>query len=280
MNGTGTDWIALLALLGGRWAEAYLVDLARYLIGVGIVVMVLAGPARRFSALHRIQQRRATARDRRRELARSLATVAVYATVALFTIEAIDRGWTRLYADAALHGWPWLLASVPLLLVAHDAYFYWAHRLMHQPRWFARMHRVHHLSRTPTPWAAYSFASGEALVMTLFVPAMLMLMPLHPGPLFVFLAIMILRNAMGHCGVEFHPVGWVDSPFDALTTVTHHDLHHQKFDGNYGLYFTWWDRWMGTELPGYKDAFRAAATPHDATTGTLAARSADAEVTS
>lgn len=97
--------------------------------------------------------------------------------------------------------------------------------------------------------------------MTIFVPVVMALIPLHPVALFVFLSIMIIRNAMGHSGVEFHPIGWVDSPLDALTTVTHHDLHHQKFHGNFGLYFTWWDRWMGTELPGYKAAFRSAATP-------------------
>jgi sterol desaturase/sphingolipid hydroxylase (fatty acid hydroxylase superfamily) len=102
--------------------------------------------------------------------------------------------------------------------------------------------------------------------MTLFVPMAMALLPLHPVALFVFLAIMIIRNAMGHSGVEFHPIGWVDSPLDALTTVTHHDLHHQKLHGNYGLYFTWWDRWMGTELSGYKAAFRRAAIPAEAVT--------------
>ncbi|MBB3167458.1 sterol desaturase family protein [Simiduia aestuariiviva] len=50
---------------------------------------------------------------------------------------------------------------------------------------------------------------------------------------------------------------------DALTTPTHYDLHHQKFNGNYGLYFTWWDRWMGTEFPGYKADFKRAATAEE-----------------
>ena len=63
---------------------------------------------------------------------------------------------------------------------------------------------------------------------------------------------------MGHSGVEFHPRQWVDTPLDLMTTTTHHDMHHQKFNGNYGLYFTWWDRWMGTEFPGYKVAFQQA----------------------
>jgi sterol desaturase/sphingolipid hydroxylase (fatty acid hydroxylase superfamily) len=31
-----------------------------------------------------------------------------------------------------------------------------------------------------------------------------------------------------------------------LTTVTHHDLHHERAGGNYGFYFTFWDRTCGT----------------------------------
>jgi sterol desaturase/sphingolipid hydroxylase (fatty acid hydroxylase superfamily) len=42
-----------------------------------------------------------------------------------------------------------------------------------------------------------------------------------------------------------------------LTTTTHHDLHHNgSFNHNYGLYFTWWDRLMGTEHPCYREIFR------------------------
>jgi hypothetical protein len=46
---------------------------------------------------------------------------------------------------------------------------------------------------------------------------------------------------------------------DWLTTTTHHDLHHAQPDSNFGLYFTWWDRWMGTENPGLQAAFARAA---------------------
>ncbi len=95
--------------------------------------------------------------------------------------------------------------------------------------------------------------------MALFLPLFGLVFPLHETVLFLFLAIMIVRNAMGHSGVEFHPRWWVDSPLDIFTTVTHHDLHHQRTHGNYSLYFTWWDRWMGTEFTDYKDRFREVA---------------------
>jgi lathosterol oxidase len=243
---------------GKIWITVFSLDTLRYLIGAGLVSVVLYGLLGSWSAGRRIQQRRASAADIRREISYSLLTTAVYATVALFTIEAVQRGWMQTYSLVAEQGWWYTLLSLPLLLVLHDAYFYWAHRLMHHPRIFRWAHRVHHLSRTPTPWAAYSFAPAEALVMALFMPAMLALIPLHGVVVFVFLSIMIVRNAMGHSGVEFHPRQWVDTPLDLMTSTTHHDMHHQKFNGNYGLYFTWWDRWMGTEFPDYKEAFHQA----------------------
>ena len=53
------------------------------------------------------------------------------------------------------------LMLLAAMILAHDAYFYWAHRAMHHRRLFALFHRTHHLSRTPTPWAACASASAE-----------------------------------------------------------------------------------------------------------------------
>lgn len=47
--------------------------------------------------------------------------------------------------------------------------------------------------------------------------------------------------------------------FGWWNTTTHHDLHHQRGRSNYGLYFTWWDRWMGTEHPDYQAEVAAFA---------------------
>jgi sterol desaturase/sphingolipid hydroxylase (fatty acid hydroxylase superfamily) len=32
-------------------------------------------------------------------------------------------------------------------------------------------------------------------------------------------------------------------------------MHHEQFNGNYGLYFTFWDKWMKTEIKDYEDRF-------------------------
>ena len=146
------------------------------------------------------------------------------------------------------------MGTIALLLVLQDAYFYWTHRAMHHRRLFRAVHHVHHLSRTPSPWAAYAFAPAEALVHAAFVPLVTLVVPVHELALFAFLAIMIARNVLGHLGVELLPagalrrIGW-------STTTTHHALHHHRPHGNYGLYFTWWDRLCGTTDPSYEATF-------------------------
>lgn len=245
------------------WLKVYFFDGARYLFGAGIVSFVLLVVFRRFSATRKIQQRSAQAKDIRREIFYSALSVGVYATVALVTIELERAGFLHYYSDWQQYPLLYNLLSLPLILVLHDAYFYWAHRLMHHRRLFRVFHLAHHKSHTPTPWAAYAFAPGEAFVMALFVPVTAFFMPVHVVVLGAFLAIMIVRNAMGHSGIEFHPKSWVDGPWDFLNSVTHHDLHHQRARGNYGLYFTWWDRWMGTEFGDYKQRFREAVGQDD-----------------
>ena len=241
------------------WFMVWGFDTARYLFGAGSVALVLYVLFSGFSRRYRIQDRRASRGDIRREITYSLLTTAVYALVAIFTVQLERAGYIRHYGDIAAFPLWYAILSLPLILVLHDAYFYWVHRFMHWRPVFRLMHLTHHRSRTPTSWAAYAFAPGEAFLMALFVPIYAALFPIHGGVMFLFLTIMILRNAMGHSGVEFHPRWWVDSPLDIFTTVTHHDLHHQRARGNYGLYFTWWDRWMGTEFDDYKARFREAA---------------------
>ena len=173
-------------------------------------------------------------------------------------VVGMRHGWLTLYTDFKEVGPLYLVLSLAIMLVAHDTYFYWTHRAMHHPRLFRLFHRHHHLSRTPTPWAAYSFSLPEAIVHGAFVPLFVALVPMHAVGLFAFGVVQIVRNVMGHAGTELHPavfgpghwLGWNN-------TTTHHDLHHQTGRHNYGLYFRWWDKLMGTEHPDYRRKFAA-----------------------
>jgi len=127
---------------------------------------------------------------------------------------------------------------------------------MHARRLFRPVHLVHHLSTNPTPWAAYAFAPAEALVQAAYVPLVALILPFHPVALGIFLAFMILRNVLGHLGLELFPRDFVRSRFWRWsTTTTHHAMHHRHMNANYGLYFTFWDRIMGTQAADYEETF-------------------------
>ncbi|MBA4052611.1 MAG: sterol desaturase family protein, partial [Erythrobacter sp.] len=115
---------------------------------------------RGFAERRRIQQgRRATRADYTRELLSSMRTVVVYAVVTLAILVGRETGVILLsIKDAPL----WTIAwQFVLIVIAHDAWFYWAHRAMHHKRLFRATHLHHHKSRTPTPWTAYSFTMTE-----------------------------------------------------------------------------------------------------------------------
>lgn len=228
------------------------IDFLRYLLGAGLVWLLVNVLLRRRLAGRRILDGAPRPGQVRREFVYSLSTVLIFASTGMLLWLFAATGRVRIYSDVAELGWAWWWASLALIIVAHDAWFYWTHRLLHARRWFGAVHGRHHASVHPTPWAAYAFHPIEALVQAAFLPLYVAVVPTHDAAIAVFLIHMILRNAMGHSSHELMPWRW--TPRGALrwiTPVTHHHFHHAHNRGNYGLYFTWWDRWCGTEDADY-----------------------------
>lgn len=244
--------------IGDRWVRDALGNFGAYAITTGLFVILIWGirPAKLMA--RKIQARSATLADVRREILYSIQTVMVFATIGLLGYTLVTNGLTQLYFDIGDYGWLWLALSLPIMLVMHDTWFYWTHRMMHHPKLFRTFHWTHHKSRTPTPFTAFSFDAPEAASHALFTTVYMVLFPMHPLIGISFTVVMIIRNVMGHAGHELHPKGWVDNKWLSwINTTTHHDLHHTRGTTNYGLYFTWWDKLMGTEHPEYKETFRA-----------------------
>jgi len=252
----------MLDLALDLWPRIYASDLLRYLVAAGGLAAVLAfarGRWQRWLVDRRIQPRTPGLADRGREVVGSLATVVIFSLVGTALALGGASGALSIY-DGAAPTWR-LIGELVVLILAHDAYFYWLHRAMHRRVLFRVAHHFHHRSRTPTPWAAYAFAPLEALLEAAFLPLLALLMPLHELVLFAFTSHMIVRNVLGHAGVELFPRGWLDSPWTSwITTTTHHDLHHACGRWNYGLYFRFWDRLCGTEHPDYEARFRRHST--------------------
>jgi sterol desaturase/sphingolipid hydroxylase (fatty acid hydroxylase superfamily) len=236
------------------WPALLTIDLSRYLIAacaLFIVLAIFAGPL----AVRRIQSRKATGADMRREIAYSISSALIFSLIGFGVYAGSQHGLFKIYGGDLPGGGRLLLEFVAIVLL-HDAYFYWAHRAMHTPLLFRRVHRAHHKSRTPTPWAAYAFSPAEAVLEAGILPVATLLLPMHEITVFFFMTHMIFRNVVGHAGIELFPNWWLRTPWlRAITTTIHHDLHHSQSGHNFGLYFTWWDRWMNTEHPQYAVRF-------------------------
>lgn len=241
------------------WPTILAMDVSRYLVAAGLVVIVLsvfAGPL----TSRRIQSRKPGSKDIRREIAFSLMTAVLFSLVGFSVWLGSQHGFFRIYPG--IPGGVRLVAEFVTMVLLHDTYFYWAHRAMHTRRVFRRVHRLHHKSRTPTAWAAYAFAPPEAVIEAAILPLAASVLPLHEVTVLLFVTHMIVRNAIGHAGVELFPRWWLRAPvLKWITTTTHHDLHHSHGGYNFGLYFTWWDRWMNTEHPEYAERFAKLTAP-------------------
>lgn len=202
----------------------------------------------------RIQEvERASVHHFKHDLLHSTSTFMVFAILDVVLVYLQSKGYTKLYYDVNQYGWIWMVVSLGLLLILNDAFFYWSHRAMHHPRLYKFFHRVHHESTDPSPLTAFAFHPSEAVVEAGMAFILPFVMPLHLGVILTWQVLDMLNNVLGHLGYEVYPKGWTKAPIlRHITTSTHHNMHHQQFNGNYALYFTWWDKWMGTQFNDYE----------------------------
>lgn len=190
------------------------------------------------------------------EIIYSLLTFGIFSLIGVLISFLNKSGFTFIYHDIQQYGWIYFFVSIFIMLILHDTYFYWTHRLMHHPILFRHVHLVHHLSVNPTPWAAFLFHPFEAVIESGILLVIVFVMPAHPLAIFFFLLIMTLINVLGHLGYELYPKKFLNHPIRRLNnTSVHHNMHHRFFNCNYGLYFNGWDRLMGTNHPEYTSTF-------------------------
>ncbi|MCX6313980.1 MAG: sterol desaturase family protein [Sphingobacteriales bacterium] len=247
------------------WAQAVFVFVfssIRYILIAGIAFLFFYILFTRQKKFIKIQQRWPTNADYKREIIYSVMSFLMFAITPLILNNSVVKPYTTIYKDIHQHGMVYFWLVFPLMLIVHDAYFYWAHRLMHLPRLFNFFHVLHHKSTNPSPWASFAFQPTEAFMESAIVYVFAFSFPIHFIHLFSFLIFMTIYNVYGHLGFEIFPRGfnrhWF---FKWFNTSVNHNMHHQFFKGNYGLYFTWWDRWMKTLHKDYDAQFDRITAP-------------------
>jgi len=221
----------------------------RYFLVAGLFYWLLWGRDPQHVLAHRLAKRSPERRVIFHEVSWSMVSSLIYAFPGAIVIEAWKAGHTALYTDVTAYGLWYLPVSIFLYLFLHDTFFYWTHRMMHHPKLFKRMHKTHHMSQNPTAWAAFSFHPWESILTAVFLPALVFFIPLHAGAALAVLMIMTIASVLNHAGWEIFPTSWMRGFLGRhVITATHHNLHHTNYKVNFGLYFRFWDKLMGTDV--------------------------------
>mmetsp|Transcript_3610 Transcript_3610/g.9035 ORF Transcript_3610/g.9035 Transcript_3610/m.9035 type:complete len:243 (-) Transcript_3610:305-1033(-) len=145
----------------------------------------------------------------------------------------------------------------------HDTWFYFTHLWMHKWRWlYSHVHYLHHQSKVPTAFSGYSLHVAEAALVFFDEIIVCFLFPIHVNVHRLYHLYTTLIHIGGHAGYELHPlvpsleqVLWLlvggNKVSMHLNTVLYHCIHHQFPNKHLSLYFTHWDKWLGTQKTDY-----------------------------
>jgi lathosterol oxidase len=156
----------------------------------------------------------------------------------------IANGYSRAYWDLSETHWgmPALVffpVSILLYLAFTETWIYWVHRWLHIPAVFRLLHKPHHKWRATTSWASMAFHPLDSFLQALPHHLALFLFPVNVYLYLVMLNFVMLWSVMIHDRVSL--VRW-----SFINYTGHHTLHHWYFTCNYGQFFTFWDKLMGT----------------------------------
>ncbi len=230
------DWLALFGIIISRY---FLICGGTHLI----FYLILFKPRRQPLSWKKIKQ----------DMELSLLCAVIFAFCAALAIAAYDLGFTRLYTSIDKYGLWYLGISFIALLIFQDAYFYFMHRLFHHPLLFKKLHYGHHRSGEPTLWTSFAFDPSEAFIQAFFFIGIIFVLPLHYIPLLTALIVMTVWAVFNHIGFELFPSSFYSNWLGKWFICSkHHLIHHRKYTLHYGLYFTFWDKLLGTQDPNYQ----------------------------
>lgn len=142
-----------------------------------------------------------------------------------------------------------MLLQLTVFAIAFDAWNYWSHRLMHYGVLYKKIHKVHHLYKTPFSFAAEYISPYELSVAGFGAVGLPMIWvrltgELHLVTFCIWMMFVLFQSMDGHSGYDFP---WGVRHFVPIWAgPRHHDLHHQRVNGNYGSVFWFWDYFMDT----------------------------------
>merc|ERR1712169_41144 len=146
--------------------------------------------------------------------------------------------------------WTKMAWQIALFFVLEDTWHYWFHRLLHTPRLYKMIHKLHHQYSAPFGLAAEYASPIETMILAfgaVGIPIVFCAFTkdLHILTMYLWIVLRLSQAIDSHSGYEFPWSLHHFLPFWA--GADHHDTHHEKFIGNYASSFRWWDYVLDTE---------------------------------
>ena len=140
-----------------------------------------------------------------------------------------------------------MLAQLVVILIFDDTFFYFLHRLMHENKFiYKTVHKIHHRANAPIP-IDYIYVHPLEW-MSGFIGPFIGILLLGGVSIYTFWLYLFVRNFHElaiHSGIKTSKTFNV-IPF--LANNEHHDIHHEKRDGNYSSTFYLWDILLRTKI--------------------------------
>ena len=134
-----------------------------------------------------------------------------------------------------------------VILLFDDTFFYFLHRMMHENKFiYKTIHKIHHRANAPV---AIDYLYVHPLEwMSGFIGPFIGIILLGGVSVYTFWLYLFVRNFHElaiHSGLKS---SFISRIFPFYGTNEHHDLHHEKRDGNYASSFTFFDLVFKTKL--------------------------------
>ncbi|MFN3402955.1 MAG: sterol desaturase family protein [Cytophagaceae bacterium] len=228
----------------------------RYLIIAGIFFFIFQSVFKKHHSTRSLNKYPVPSKQIISEIKNSLISSVIFGIVAAMWIAAWNKGWVKVYM--AVSEYPiWVMpVTLPVYMFLHETYYYFIHRWMHTKTIYRLVHKEHHNSIHTTAFTSFSFHPIESLLQAVIIPFLTLIIPIHFSILLLYLTIMTVSAVINHLSVEIYPKNFQKNIAGKwLIGATHHSLHHGKFNCNFGLHFTFWDKILKTESPEFQKLF-------------------------
>ena len=178
----------------------------------------------------------------------------IFNIILLIIISSIGLYYLYPLFDPFLNYNIWIiLVQLFIILFIDDLYFYFLHAWMHKNRYILdKIHRIHHKAISPFA-LEYIYVHPLEWIMGYVGPfiAIFLISLFNPINILAFWIYQLIRNMHEldvHSGFKSIFSKWI--PFWGESE--HHDLHHEKLNGNYATTFTLWDHIFKTKIDNDK----------------------------